>query len=197
MNREHTLEQCLHIWKEGAQAPMETGAGPEGHIPSDMLFRMAGPGGIETSSDAEVNHLSLCPDCLEKWSSWRRAMTVLEEIQEIGPDDARAFSPVVYGLRQAAASLEAKEAVSIRSSCGRFILGVLPQVDNPDKGLVTIEAAADGEMAVEGRHFTVRDRKGRVVLQGRLRHGRLARTCERLMDLDLSAWTLLVDEKEG
>ena len=31
----------------------------------ETLYRMAGPGGIETSSQEEVNHLSLCPECLE------------------------------------------------------------------------------------------------------------------------------------
>jgi hypothetical protein len=51
-------------------------------------------------------------------------------------------------------------------------------------------------MAVEGRYVTVRDRNGLVVLEGRLRHGRLARICEKLSEIDLTTWTLVVDGKK-
>jgi len=194
MNRDNMLEKPLKIWKETHPTPAEPGAAPAGHISMEMLYRMAGSGGIEESSDDEVGHLSLCPACLEKWVSWRRAVTAVEEIEKGDAGEEDATPLIACGLREAAASLEPKEPVSMRSSCGRFILGVLPRVDNPDKGLVTIEAAADGAMSVEGRHFTVRDRNGLVVLEGRLHHGRLARPCEKLGDLDLSAWTLVVDD---
>ena len=33
--------------------------------------------------------------------------------------------------------------------------------------MVTLEAVADGDMAVEGRYVTVRDRNGLVVLEGK------------------------------
>ncbi len=196
MSKAHTLDQGLRIWKEEGRLPPPASRYPDGHIPMETLYRMAGSGGIDASDDAAVHHLSLCPDCLETWASWRQAVTAVEELDSNEAVDAETSQPVVYGLRQAAASFESREPFSLRSSCGKFVLGVLPQVDNPDRGLVTIEAAAEGEMPVEGRHFMVRDRNGRVVLQGRLHHGRLARTCERLNDLDLSAWTLLVDEKQ-
>ena len=195
MNQDRILEGSLKIWKESRLAHTETGATPGDHLSEEMLYRMARPGGIEKSSDDEVDHLSLCPACLERWASWRRAIRAVEELEKGNGEEEEASALIACGLREAAASLASQEPISMRSSCGRFILGLLPRVDNPDKGLVTIEAAADGAMSVEGRHFTVRDRNGRVVLEGRLHHGRLARTCEKLTGLDLSAWTLVVDDK--
>jgi hypothetical protein len=194
MNRENTLEQCLQIWKGIRAAAPAQSAGPGDHIPMEALYRMAGPDGVEKSSHEEVDHLSLCPDCLDKWASWRRAIHDVEELERPGADEEDASTILSYGLREAAASLGASEPLTMKSSCGRFILGLLPQVDDPDKGLVTLEAAAEGSMSVEGRRFIVRDRNGVVVLDGKLHHGRLARTCERLSALDLSAWTLVVDD---
>lgn len=195
MNGDKTLERPLQIWKEIRPGPAEADAAPDGHISMEMLYRMAGPGGIEESSYDQVAHLSLCSACLERWASWRRAVTAVDELEKGDTDKEDAFPLIACGLREAAASLEPKEPVTMRSSCGRFILGLLPRMDNPDKGLVTLEAAADGAMSVEGRRFTVRDRNGLVMLEGRLQHGRLARPCERLRDFDLSAWTLVVDDK--
>lgn len=195
MNRVNTLEHYLQVWKEVQSVPSERGTGQGDHLSMEMLYRMAGPGGIEKSSTDEVDHLSLCSECLEKWASWRRAITVVAEFEKINAGEENAFPLITYGLREAAASLASREPVSMRSSCGKFVLSLLPQVDNPDKGLVTIEAAADGTMSVEGRHFIVRDRNGIVVLEGKLHHGRLARACDRLTDFDLSAWTLAVNDK--
>jgi hypothetical protein len=195
MNRENTLEQCLQIWKGVRAAAPAQSAGPGDHIPMEALYRMAGPGGIEKSSHEEVDHLSLCPDCLDKWASWRCAIHDVEELDRPETDEEDASTILSCGLREAAASFRSSEPLTIRSSCGRFILGLLPQVDDSNKGLVTLEAAAEGSMSVEGRRFIVRDRNGVVVLDGTLHHGRLAKTCERLSELDLSAWTLVMDDK--
>ena len=195
MKRANALQPFLQIWKDIYPARTEPDVAGGGHLSIEALYRMAGSGGIERSGDEAVNHLSLCPECLEKWASWRRALTAVDELERPETAEEQEAPVMAYGLREAAATAKPEEPVSMRSSCGRFILGLLPRVDNSDKGMVTIEAAADGKMSVEGRHFTVRDRNGLVVLEGRLRHGRLARTCEKLTDLDLTAWTLVVDDK--
>ena len=156
---------------------------------------MAGPGGIERADDEALNHLSLCPICLEEWASWCSALRTVDELDRPVADEDEPIPAMTYGMREAAATDKPDEPISIRSSCGRFIFGLLPQLDNPEKGMVTLEAVADGDMAVEGRYVTVRDRNGLVVLEGRLRHGRLARTCEKLSEIDLTTWTLVVDDK--
>jgi len=156
---------------------------------------MAEPGGIERSEVEAVDHLSVCPVCLGEWASWRKALTAVDDFEGAESTEEEEFPVMAYGMREAAATAKPEEPVNVRSSCGRFILGFLPRLDNPQKGMVTLEAVADGEMSVEDRHFTVRDRNGLVLLEGRLHQGRLARTCEKLADIDLTTWTLVVDEE--
>ena len=195
MNTENELQPYLHIWKE--VYPIRTEGEPEAevHLPLETLYSMAGPGGIEKANDKALNHLSLCPICLEEWASWCSALRAVDEVDRPETSEDETIPVMAYGMREAAATDKPEEPISIRSSCGRFIFGLLPQLDNLEKGMVTLEAVADGDMAVEGRYVTVRDRKGFVVLEGRLRHGRLARTCEKLSEIDLSTWTLVVNDK--
>ncbi len=196
MNTENALASSLQIWKEVYQA-QTPGDGEIGdHLPMEDLYNMAGPGGIEKADDKALNHLSLCPICLEEWASWFRALRAVDELDRPEASEDETIPVMAYGMREAAATAKPEEPISIRSSCGRFIFGLLPQLDNLEKGMVTLEAVADGDMAVEGRYVTVRDRNGLVVLEGRLRHGRLARICEKLSEIDLTTWTLVVDGKK-
>ena len=195
MDTEYELVSSLRIWKE-VYSDRTTGDGEIGdHLPMKALYAMAGPGGIEKAGDKALNHLSLCPICLEEWASWCRARRAVDELDRSEASEDGTIPVMAYGMREAAATDKPEEPISIRSSCGRFIFGLLPQLDNLEKGMVTLEAVAEGDMAVEGRYVTVRDRNGLVVLEGRLRHGRLARTCEKLSEIDLTTWTLVVDDK--
>ncbi|MBC8466810.1 MAG: hypothetical protein H8D55_03115 [Deltaproteobacteria bacterium] len=196
MNTENELVPSLQIWKEVYSNRTERDGEMGEHLPMEALYNMAGPGGIEKADDKALNHLSLCPVCLEEWASWRNALTAVDELDRPEADKDETIPVMAYGMREAAATAKPDEPISIRSSCGRFIFGLLPQLDNLEKGMVTLEAVADGDMAVEGRYVTVRDRNGLVVLEGRLRHGRLARICEKLSEIDLTTWTLVVDGKK-
>jgi hypothetical protein len=195
MRKENTVEAYLQIWKEVQRPVPDEMVSPGGHLSLEALYRMAGKDGIEEASEIEIDHLSFCSDCLEQWALWRQAIRdaeTLDKPEEIMREDGSEI--LSCGFREAAASSGPGEAFTMRSSCGRFTLGLLPRMDDPDKGLVTLEAVAEGGMSVEGRRFVVRDRNGVVVLDGRIRQGRLARTCDSLRDLDLSAWTLVMDD---
>jgi len=196
MNIENGLASSLQIWKEVYPVLTEEDREADDHLPMEALYNMAGPGGIEKADDKALNHLSLCPICLEEWASWRNALTAVAELDRPEASEDEPIPVMAYGMREAAATAKPDEPINIRSSCGRFIFGLLPQLDNPEKGMVTLEAVTDGDMTVEGRYVTVRDRNGLVVLEGRLRHGRLARTCEKLSEIDLTTWTLVVDGKK-
>ena len=196
MNIENGLASSLQIWKEVYPVLTEEDREADDHLPMEALYNMAGPGGIEKADDKALNHLSLCPICLEEWASWRRALRAVAELDRPEADEDETIPVMAFGMREAAATAKPDEPINIRSSCGRFIFGLLPQLDNPEKGMVTLEAVTDGDMTVEGRYVTVRDRNGLVVLEGRLRHGRLARTCEKLSEIDLTTWTLVVDGKK-
>ena len=196
METENALQPYLKIWKEVYQTRAEPYGKAESHLPMEELYRMAGPGGVEIADDKALNHLSFCPVCLEEWASWCNALTALDELDRLETGEDETIPVMAWGMREAAATVRPDEPVSIQSSCGRFIFGLLPRLDNQEKGMVTLEAVADGDMSVEGRYVTVRDRNGLVVLEGRLRHGRVARTCEKLSEIDLTTWTLVVDEKK-
>ncbi len=196
MNTENELASSLQTWKEVYPVRTEGDRGADVHLDMEDLYSMAGPGGIENADDKALNHLYLCPICLEKWASWCNALTAVDELDRPEAGEGETTPVMAYGMREAAATAKPEEPISIRSSCGRFIFGLLPQLDNLEKGMVTLEAVADGDMAVEGRYVTVRDRNGLVILEGRLRHGRLARICEKLSEIDLTTWTLVVDGKK-
>jgi hypothetical protein len=196
MNTENELASSLQTWKEVYPVRTEGDRGADVHLDMEDLYSMAGPGGIEKADDKALNHLSLCPICLEEWASWFRALRAVDELDRPEASEDETIPVMAYGMREAAATAKPEEPISIRSSCGRFIFGLLPQLDNLEKGMVTLEAVADGDMAVEGRYVTVRDRNGLVILEGRLRHGRLARICEKLSEIDLTTWTLVVDGKK-
>jgi len=196
MNQMNSLQSFLLIWKEVYSERTKPYGEERGHISVEELYQMAKPGGIKSSEVEAVDHLSACPVCLGEWASWRKGLTVIDELEGTEGTEEEGLPAMTYGMREAAATAKPEEPVNVRSSCGRFILGLLPRLDNPEKGMVTLEAVADGEMSVEGRYFTVRDRNGLVLLEGMLRHGRLARTCEKLSDIDLTTWTLVVDEEQ-
>ena len=188
------METGLRVWKEVySQRPeQETEIG--GHLSTEALYKMACPSGLEASAPEAVNHLSRCPLCLEEWALWRNALSTVESLDNEDGEKEDAWAVMACGMREAAATAGPEEAVNIRSSCGRFIFGLLPQVDHPEKGMVTLEAVSDGHMDVEGKYAMVRDGNGSVVLEGRLRHGRLARICDNISEIDLSTWTLVVHE---
>lgn len=194
METGNELESCLLMWKDVYSKPRETTEGVGMHLSMEDLYRMAEPGGMAKAGEEAMEHLSLCPACLEEWASWRRAITILEDLKREEAEPEESVPDFAYGMREAAATGRPDEPVSIRSRCGRFVLGILPKVNDPEKGMVTLEAVADEEISVEGKSVMLRDRNGLLLLEGTLRNGRLARLCEDLSRIDLSTWSLVVDE---
>ena len=197
MNRENTLQPCLQIWKDVYSESRKIEAGGTGHLAEEDLYRMAESGGMDRAGEKALDHLSLCPACLSEWAAWRRAITALEELETGEADQEGTVPQFTYGMREAAATAGSGEPLSIQSRCGRFVLGILPKVNDPEKGMITLEAVADEDMSVEGKSVMLRDRNGRLLLEGTLHNGRLARLCENLSGIDLTTWTLMVDRKDA
>lgn len=193
METKNSLETYLKLWKTDYKAKVKHLTKEKIHLSTEAIYRMAGSGGIAMAEDKMIDHLSLCPGCLEEWVEWIKAIESLEDLESI---DEQEPPIMTYGMREAAATGKAAGPVSIKSSCGRFILELLPQIDNPDRGMVTVETIAGQETAIKNQHITVRDRNGYVLIDGILIHGRLARTCDNLSEIDLSTWTLVVNEEE-
>ena len=62
-------------------------------------------------------------------------------------------------------------------------------VDDPEKGMITLETLEAEAPLFEDRLAVVRDRNGLLLLEGRIRRGRLARRLEKLNEIDLNTWT--------
>jgi hypothetical protein len=197
MERENRLETGLRIWKDVYSQRRDREAEIGAHLSAEVLYNMACPAGLEASTPEAMNHLSRCPLCLEEWVQWRSALSAVASLEHEHGEEDGASTVMACGMREAAATAGSEEAVNIRSSCGRFVFGLFPQVDHPEKGMLTLEAVSDGHVNVEGKYAIVRDGNGSVVLEGRLHHGRLARICNHISEIDLSTWTLVVNEKEN
>ena len=187
MQNEMNLNTCLQAWND---VYFDDPAFEGDHLASDMLYRMAGPGGIYGSSQYEVEHLSLCPKCLDEWASWRRALSVIEESDQGLEDDYTFMS---YGILKAAATKGLKDPISVLSECGRFTLGIFPQIDDPAKAMITLEIAENDTTLFEDRTTVVKDRNGLLLLKGKVQNGRLARRFEDLNKVDFSTWTVVVE----
>jgi hypothetical protein len=124
-------------------------------------------------------------------SDWRKAISAAEESTQ---DSQNEF--MTYGMLEAAADTGPKQPLSLPSRCGSFHLGLLPSMDDPDKGLLTLETAGEMAESLEGRRVTVRDRNNTLLIDGHLHEGRVARPCDRLSTLDLSTWTLTFSQEK-
>ncbi len=196
MNMDIPFHECLKHWSNVYPSDVETEEEKGRHISSEEIYRMVKPGGIENCPQGAVEHLSLCPVCLKKWAEWRRAVTTVENLEEDEISAQKKPSFLSYGLLKAAASEGPKGPLSLRSTCGRFTLNLLPQMDDPKKGMITLESVATEDDEPRKRNVTIRDAKGLVILDGKLRHGRLARRHENISNIDLNAWTIVLDEGE-
>ena len=182
----NSLNQNLRIWKEMQGDPGEKPLGNFPHLSEEALYQLAEKGGIKKGDRDAVEHLSHCPICMKEWVAWREAIRTVDELD----DEEEAV--MSYGMLKAAATHKPMEPLSQQSGDERFRLGVLPEIDRPTKGMITLDAVVEAG-SFEGRRVFVRDRKGRVLLEGKMHDGRLARLCDDLSQLDLSTWTVYVE----
>ncbi|MBW2215602.1 MAG: hypothetical protein JRF34_00160 [Deltaproteobacteria bacterium] len=196
MNTDISFHDCLRHWKDVHTPGAENKDAKGVHLSSEDIYRMAEPEGIEKSPRETIEHLSLCPRCLSKWAEWLKAINAVADLEVDEGYERNASPQMSYGLLKAAATEGPKDPLSLRSACGRFALNLLPQMDNPEKGMVTLETAGSAEADLEGCRILLRDANGLVILEGKLRHGRLARLCENISGIDLNTWTIVVQKEE-
>ena len=180
------LRKGLKIWRETA---LKTAISSDDHLTPKQLEAMKEHGGITGADDAWVEHLSLCPLCLDRFSA------LLAEKNEPPPlPDASAADDYIMAIGELQAADEEKRTAlpEISTACRRFTLGIYPDRDNPDNGMLTVEVGRDLHDAVEGKKVTVRDKEGRVLLSATFHDGKVARLCKGLREADLNAWTILV-----
>ena len=122
---------------------------------------------------------------MKKWIAWKEAISLSKQS---GGEIERVLC---CGFLEAAASKGPVEAITSKSSCGKFILGVYPKKDSTEHVLVTLEYVDGDPSEMEGRKFSVRDTKSNLVIEGVLRNGRMARVLENFTEIDLAKWSLV------
>lgn len=183
MISDEQLEEFFHIWhKQGLLQE-----GDPGHIDEARIFGLAHAENMAAATDHEIDHLSTCPTCMEDWSFWVR-------VRQSSDNDMDMDFPAVLsgGMLRAAASPGGVEALRLQSFCGRFMLGILPEIDNPEKAMITLETVADSDRSLDARTAEVRDANHRIILTGRFAQGRIAGICDHVNRIDLGAWTLII-----
>jgi hypothetical protein len=188
MNKDIALEICLHTWHSVYLKSDYDSSSKKEHLSEKVLYQMALSGGITEADSQNLGHLSFCPLCLYKWAKFRKSIS---DIEEAANYEEQRF--LAWGMMEAAATDKPIEAVRLKSSCGKFFLGLLPQMGDPENGMITLELELKTASELEGHKATVRDHNGRVLLEGSLCQGRLARRIENLSNINLIRWTVIVD----
>ena len=183
MNMAMQLTPYLKIWQKSAFEKAEESESV--HISDATLCRMAEAAGINSADPDTLEHLSFCPQCMNRWAAWCEAVAAIEE------EDAEPAPYITYGSLKAA-SADEKEPLFLRSSCGKFEIGMNPMVDDPERGLITLDLVSEEDTgAFEGRHIQIRDRNDAIILEGTIHQGRMSQHCDNLSVIDLSRWTLI------
>jgi len=152
------------------------------HLSLDVLYHLSLENGLKEASEDTLDHLWQCRECLEKWEIFSTAW-------DPGADIAgEPVIPLGVGMLRAAAT-GVPEFLVLTSRCHRFRLGIHPDEDAPEKGLVTLDVVSDGA-DTEGKTARVRDAAGKMVIEKTIVGGRAAVKKTDLNELDLSVWTI-------
>lgn len=190
MITDNELKQCLDIWfADYSERKTELASMPP-HMTEERLYELAGEGRFAAARPEETAHLSRCPQCMAQWAFWCEV-----EHAEIPADEEKASPVISGGILRAAAGPGVREAQKSPSDCGRFQLGIFPELNNPDAALIALEVIAGEANPHDGIFASVRDANGNQVISGVIKNNRLARRHERLSQLALSAWSLVLAEQ--
>ncbi|HCY88356.1 MAG TPA: hypothetical protein DHV36_24680 [Desulfobacteraceae bacterium] len=174
-----TLTFALHTWQMWKQEALTP------HLTPADIYRLSRPRGLYGASEADLDHLASCPDCLAGWE----LLCVLDEPSD-PPETAADI--ISFGRLKAAAtkaSAPGKAPVYLESGCGRFKLGIFPEPGRPGRGMVTLDVIGS-DHKIKDRLATVKDTAGQIILRGKIIHGRTAGRIDGIDTLDLSLWTV-------
>ena len=191
MNKIINTKKAFEIWNNNSVPGQE-------HISLERLYELSLPNGLRDVPGHEIEHLSLCPDCLDTWEAF-----CLETEPDSASDSASDFKDdsvaddydpeqniLSFGFLKAA-STGFTESVYMKSDCQKFMLGIFPEIDNPGKGMAVLETI-DEKSSHNGMEASILDARGEIVLKNRIKQGRAASKINNLDRLDLSSWTLVV-----
>lgn len=122
----------------------------------------------------------------------RREIT-LKEALAVWKEEMEAIVWDVALPKAAAAGF--KGVASFDSEGGKYRLTLRENLNEPGKGLITVEVKKTYQEELEGRSISLVNRKGDVLLEGEITEGRVAQKVERIRDIDITQ--LFVKPKGG
>lgn len=179
MDKNALLNRYIPMWYEHQKFALHAAE----HLQEGLLFAMALRGGLATADPSWVNHLSLCPVCMDKWNE---ICNILDSEEEFTGRE------VVLGTGTLkAASGDRMEKLKLNSECGMFTLTIFPsRKDNGGTVVLNITNRFAGRF--EGRTATVCDAVGEMIIQGAIREGSLARKVKQIEKFDFKEWNVIV-----
>ncbi|MDA3791076.1 MAG: hypothetical protein PF503_21590 [Desulfobacula sp.] len=198
MNKKINTQKAFEIWKTHLVSDQD-------HLSMQRLYELSLTDGLKHAREYEIEHLSLCPHCLDTWEAFCPGAKLFLEgdyasddysIGEYAPDD---YPVDDYDEEQdilscgflKAASTGFSEPLYIKSDCKKFMLGIFPEIDSPGSGMAVLETI-DETSSHDGMEASILDARGEIVLKNRIKHGRAASKIDNLDKLDLSKWTLVL-----
>ncbi len=181
MKKQTTIKEALEIWADHTDDPCD-------HIPVARLLCYAMPEGLKDAQACDLHHLSLCPQCQDEWN-------MLSDLDGDVQEKPRTDDPYLmgYGLLKAAKS-KLTRPLELTSTCGRFTLGIYPNEQNPENGLLVFNTT---QKNLEGAEVLVLDAKGRQLINGLIRGLKAVQTTQLLSDFDFSSWNVVVTPAAG
>ena len=180
MNKKINTKQAFEIWKEYS-------AFEQDHLSMQRLYQLSLTDGLKNAKEYEIEHLSLCPHCLDNWEVF---CSVTEPLTAVDYEEEHTL--ISCGFLKAA-STGFTEPVYIKSDCKKFMLGIFPEIDSPGNGMAVLETI-DERKSYDGMEANIMDAKGQIVLKNIIKHGRAASKIEHLDTLNLSKWTIVLSD---
>lgn len=183
-----SIEEYLTIaWDLGKKQP-EKQPSLE-HLNSHILNRLAEDGGLNKAPENIIDHLSSCQHCMQRWGNLRQAVEASRERANI-----EKYYKVSYGVLKAAASGPATGPLRLTSQCGQYTLSVLPQINDQNRGLITLETTEHNGKSADGHHVTVWDSQNNQIIDGIFNDGKVIQTNNNLSTITLNRnWTVMVN----
>ena len=179
MKHKTAIKPALEIWNNACIVSEE-------HLVLDRLYQMSRTDGLKNASAWELEHMSLCPVCLDNFELFSIASSL------DAAEEEETFELISYGYLKAASS-ELAEPVSLKSNCGNFILSIFPEINSSTDGMAVIETALETDR-FDNHQACVRDAGGNVILRSRIIQGRSAVKIDFIDRLDLSQWTIVISK---
>ena len=182
MSRQISTQEALTTWAKYSPAL-------KNHILEQRLYLFSLANGLQEADKDEINHLSLCPQCLNIWKTFcdLSASTRADDYDTKGSESILSF-----GVLQAASS-EFTKPVYIKSDCERFMLGIFPETGNLKKAMIVLETVGDEKIYHEMTSL-VKDAEGLTILDAKIKHGRAAVKIDNLDIINLSTWSVVLSK---